>query len=93
MTRLDLSDAALRAIEEDTLEVKDSAGKTVALAVRCVDRDEDSPSFYYDIDWLRWVDDYRPNLAIVGSMAPVDVDTEGEFIWFVAVRERRSTPF
>jgi hypothetical protein len=78
------SAAAIAAMEEDTIEVVNDFGSPIAMAVRLTDRQEDDDAFYYDTDWLEWL--HSRGLMVVGSMVPVNQDTDGKFLWFVAVR-------
>ena len=87
MTRYGISGAAWAAMAEATVKLE-SDGKVVGLAVRATDIDEDDPRFFYDVDWLKWFEVTYPDLFILGGMAPVDMDTNNTFTWFVAVAPR-----
>lgn len=85
-----ISEAAWATMRAVTLEVHDVTGEVVALAVRGVPsfsepQGEDSDEFFYDVDWLQWFKFAYPGRSIVGSMAPVDQDTEEAFVWFIAL--------
>ena len=84
-----VSDAAIRAMEEQTLTVYDPATfKTIAMVVRNINLKEDDDRFFMDYAWLAWFEATHPNLAVTGSMTDLTFDTDGEFLWFVAVRSR-----
>lgn len=85
MTRFGIRPEAWAAMRRDTLEVLGITGEVVGLAVRGSTSEEDDDEFYYDVDWNQWFKVTYPGRSITGSMAPVDGDTEGAFIWFIAL--------